>query len=189
MITLRIEHKTTYRYSQPLRLGPHRLMLRPRESRDVHLMSSKVSMAPAATVAWAQDVFGNAFAIATFQSMAYNLSIDSVAELQLMATAWPVFDIAGAAFCFPFQYSNDEWTDLGALTTQQYMDPRGRLRGLGPVIRRQQSDGYFCVTKGHKRGRFSMDQLSQSRRRGRAVADRNSRSRLGILQGFRGPLC
>jgi transglutaminase-like putative cysteine protease len=128
LITFRIEHRTTYRYSRPVRLGPHRLMLRPRESRDVHLLSSEVSVAPAAAVAWAQDVFGNAVAIATFQSKAYNLWIDSVAELELMATAWPVFDIAGAAICFPFQYSDDEWTDLGGLTAQQYPDPRGRLR-------------------------------------------------------------
>jgi hypothetical protein len=27
------------------------------------------------------------------------------------------------------QYSDDEWTDLGALTIQQYPDPAGRLRG------------------------------------------------------------
>ena len=33
LITLRIHHRTTYRYRQPVSLGPHRLMLRPRESR------------------------------------------------------------------------------------------------------------------------------------------------------------
>jgi hypothetical protein len=29
---------------------------------------------------------------------------------------------------YPFRYSDDEWTDLGALTIQQYPDPAGRLR-------------------------------------------------------------
>ena len=29
----------------------------------------------------------------------------------------------------PLRYSDDEWTDLGALTIQQYPDPAGRLRG------------------------------------------------------------
>ena len=85
-------------------------------------------MAPAAVVTWAQDVFGNAVAIANFQTMADNLSINAVAELELGAVAWPVFDIAAAAIFFPFRYSNDEWTDLGALTIQQYADPAGRLR-------------------------------------------------------------
>ncbi len=128
LITLRIHHRTIYRYAQPVSFGPHRLMLRPRESRDLRLISSKVTVAPTAVVTWAQDVFGNAVAIANFQTMADNLSIDAVAELELGAVAWPVFDIAAAAIFFPFQYSDDEWTDLGALTIQQYPDPAGRLR-------------------------------------------------------------
>ena len=105
MITLRIHHRTTYRYRQPVSLGPHRLMLRPRESRDLRLISSDVTVTPAAVVTWAQDVFGNAVATATFQSMTDNLVIDSVAELQLNAAAWPVFDIAASAIVYPFQYS------------------------------------------------------------------------------------
>ena len=80
------------------------------------------------TISWAQDVFGNSVATATFQSMADNLLIDSVVELQLNAAAWPVFDIAASAIVYPFQYSSDEFIDLGALAIQQYPDPSGRLR-------------------------------------------------------------
>ena len=129
MITLRIHHKTTYRYRQLVGLGPHRLMLRPRETRDLRLMSTEVTVTPAAVMSWAQDVFGNAVATATFQTMADNLVIDSVAELELNAAAWPIFDISASAFLYPFRYSDNEWTDLGALTMQQYPDPAGRLRG------------------------------------------------------------
>ena len=128
MITLRIHHKTTYRYRWPVSLGPHRLMLRPRESRDLRLISSDVTVTPAAAVTWAQDVFGNAVATAAFQTMTDTLVIDSVAELELTAVAWPVFDIAASAIFYPFHYSADEWIDLGALTIQQYPDPAGRLR-------------------------------------------------------------
>ena len=128
MTTLKIYHRTTYRYRQPVSLGPHRLMLRPRESRDLRLISSDVTVTPAALVTWAQDVFGNAVATAAFQTMTDNLVIDSVAELELNAVAWPVFDIAASAIFYPFRYSDDEWTDLGALTIQQYPDPAGRLR-------------------------------------------------------------
>ena len=128
MIALRILHKTTYRYGCPVSLGPHRLMLRPRESRDLRLISSVVTVTPAAVVTWAQDVFGNAVATATFQTMTDTLVIDSVAELELNAVAWPVFPVAASASSWPFQYSADEWIDLGALTTQQYNDADGRLR-------------------------------------------------------------
>ena len=128
MITLRIRHKTTYRYHEPVRLGPHRLILRPRESRDLRLTSSVVATMPAATVTWAHDVFGNSVATATFGVMSDLLVIDSVAELQLEATDWPIFAIAATAADYPFVYSANEWIDLGALTTPQYPDPRGRLR-------------------------------------------------------------
>jgi Bacterial transglutaminase-like N-terminal region len=94
LITLKIHHETIYRYRQPVSLGPHRLMLRPRESRDLRLISSEVTTTPTALVAWAHDVFGNAVATASFQTMADTLVIDSVAELELNAAAWPVFDVA-----------------------------------------------------------------------------------------------
>jgi transglutaminase-like putative cysteine protease len=128
LITLEINHKTTYGFHRKVSLWPHRLMLRPRESRDLRLVSSAVTVTPAATVTWAQDVFGNAVATAGFQSMSDQLVIESVAELRLDATAWPVFAIAASAISYPFRYSDDDWTDLGALAIQQYDDPAGRLR-------------------------------------------------------------
>jgi transglutaminase-like putative cysteine protease len=129
MITLRIQHKTTYRYRQPVSLGPHRLMLRPRESRDLQLISSVVAVTPAALVTWAHDVYGNAIATATFQAMAADtLVIDSVADIRLNAAAWPVFNIAADALFYPFRYSDDEAIDLGALAVPQFPDPAGQLR-------------------------------------------------------------
>jgi transglutaminase-like putative cysteine protease len=127
MIALEVRHRTTYRYRGRVDLGPHRLMLRPRESRDLRLISSAVTVAPAAQVTWAHDVFGNSVATAVFQGAADSLVIDSVVELELYGSAWPVFDIAASAIVYPFRYSDDEWTDLGALTIQQYPDPAGRL--------------------------------------------------------------
>ena len=38
MISLRIHHRTTYRYRSPVGFGQHRLMLRPRESRELRLI-------------------------------------------------------------------------------------------------------------------------------------------------------
>jgi transglutaminase-like putative cysteine protease len=128
LIALRIRHKTTYRYHKPVKLGPHRLMLRPRESRELRLMSNFVTVTPAATVTWAHDVCGNAVALATFGALADHLVIDSVAELELDAAPWPVFDIAASAADSPFFYAREEWIDLGALTVPQYADPAGRLR-------------------------------------------------------------
>lgn len=128
MITLAIRHRTTYLYNEPVRLNPHRLMLRPRESRDLRIVSSTVQLSPDATLSWAQDVFGNAVATATFAVSTDQLVIESVTRLHLWADAWPVFDIAASAIDFPFAYTDAEQTDLGALAICQYPDPDGRLR-------------------------------------------------------------
>jgi transglutaminase-like putative cysteine protease len=128
MVTLRIRHWTTYRYSKPVSLRPHRLMLRPRESRELRLRSMDLMVDPPAAVTWAQDVAGNMVATATFQTMTDSLIITSNAELELDAPAWPIFDIAATAIFYPFRYSDDEWADLGALAAPQHPDPAGRLR-------------------------------------------------------------
>ena len=128
MITLQIHHRTIYRYRREVILGPHRLMLRPRESRDLRLISSEVTTTPPATLTYSQDVFGNSVAAAIFASSADTLVIDSVTLLQLGAEAWPIFDIAASAISYPFRYADDERIDLGALMFQQYADPTGRLR-------------------------------------------------------------
>jgi transglutaminase-like putative cysteine protease len=103
-------------------------MVRPRESRDLSLISSHLALTPAAALTWSQDVFGNTIASAVFDTMSDRLTIDASAELELQAAAWPVFDIAASAISFPFQYSEDELTDLGALVIQQYPDPEGQLQ-------------------------------------------------------------
>jgi transglutaminase-like putative cysteine protease len=147
LISLKIQHKTSYRFNQSVALGPHRLMLRPRENRDLRLISSHVTVTPEALVTWAHDVFGNAVAMATFQTMTDNLVIDSVSELQLDAAAWPVFSIAASAIVYPFRYSDDESTDLGALTRQQYPDPTGRLRDWARAFVRGQSTDTLSLLK------------------------------------------
>jgi transglutaminase-like putative cysteine protease len=127
VITVNIRHRTTYRYRNPVSLRPHRLMLRPRESRELRLLTFDLKLEPAATLTWAQDVAGNSIATASFHTLSDRLVITGAAALELDAAAYPVFDIAGAAVFYPFRYSDDERVDLGALALPQYPDPAGRL--------------------------------------------------------------
>jgi hypothetical protein len=83
-------------------------MLRPRESRDLRLISSEIKVTPEGALTWAQDVFGNAVATVTFSAMTDVLTIDGAAELEVHATPWPVFDIAASAIVYPFRYADDE---------------------------------------------------------------------------------
>lgn len=128
MTRITIHHRTEYRYHQSVRPGPHRLLLRPRESRDLRIQSIDLDIAPEATVTWSEDVFGNAVATAQFDSWTDRLEVTSAVELELTAPPFPIFDIAASAITYPFRYGDDEWTDLGGLTALQYADA-GRLHG------------------------------------------------------------
>lgn len=127
MPMLNIHHRTTYTFRQKVSLSPHRLMLRPREGRELRLLSHEISISPEAELSWSHDVFGNAIASATFQTPSDSLVVDSMATVDLTASPWPVFDIAVSAINYPFLYSDSDWTDLGALAVQQYEDIDGRL--------------------------------------------------------------
>ena len=128
MSVLTIHHRTIYRYRTPIAFGPHRLMLRPRESHALRLYEHELAIAPAAIVTWAHDVAGNSVATASFSGPSDTLIIDSAATLSLDVDRWPVFDIATSAQRFPFLLSEDERTDLGALRLQAYLDSAGRVR-------------------------------------------------------------
>jgi len=127
MIALNIWHRTIYRYRRPVALGIHHLQLRPRESRDIRIVSHNVTITPCAVVTWANDVLGNAVANVSFLAPATTLIIESIAALQHDSEPWPLFDIASSATSFPFDYSDDERLDLGALVVPQYPDPDRRL--------------------------------------------------------------
>ncbi|SLN69546.1 Transglutaminase-like superfamily protein [Roseivivax jejudonensis] len=122
-----ITHTTLYQYGTRVSLGPHRLMLRPRETRDLILTSFDLGISPEARIDWSHDVTGNAVATAHFETNTMKLSIQSCARVELRAPIWPVYPIAAAAVSFPFAYSPDDWTDLGDLAMPQYADETSRL--------------------------------------------------------------
>jgi transglutaminase-like putative cysteine protease len=122
-----IWHRTTYRYGRLVSLGPHHLQLRPRESRDIRLLSAEISVTPNNPLTWANDVFGNAIATVSFPLMTDLLVVESRVTLDHYSASWPLFNIAISAMSYPFSYSDDERQDLGALLVPQYPDDDGRL--------------------------------------------------------------
>ncbi len=128
MTKLRVRHRTIYRYRKQVEFGVHKLMLRPRESRNLRLIAHDLEIKPAAAVTWAHDVFGNAVATLAFQQPSDRLVIQSDADLNLDIEQWPVFDIAASATTYPFLLTDDEMVDLGAMRLQAYLDTEGQLR-------------------------------------------------------------
>jgi transglutaminase-like putative cysteine protease len=86
---LRIRHATTYRYSQPVELGPHRLMLRPRDSFDLRVIGTAITISPEARLRWMHDAYGNPVATARFGASADTLDIVSELLVQRFGSALP----------------------------------------------------------------------------------------------------
>ncbi len=127
MTILNVRHTTIYRYSRPVVLGDHRLMLRPRDSHDLRLIETELTLSPPASVRWLYDVFGNSVAIASFAEPAAELRIVSRIKLETYAAERPPFQISPDALSYPFEYSADDRIDLGRMLERQYPDPSDRL--------------------------------------------------------------
>jgi transglutaminase-like putative cysteine protease len=127
MTILNVRHTTVYRYRRPVRLGDHRLMLRPRDSHDLRLIRTNLTFSPAASVRWIHDVFGNSIAIASFAQAAAELRIESRLQLETFVVERPRSEIAPEAASYPFIYSADDRIDLGRMLERHHPDPSDRL--------------------------------------------------------------
>lgn len=124
---LHILHVTTYAYDRPVGLLAHRMMLTPRGSHALRLISAELVCEPAAVLEWTQDVWGNLIATATFSTAASQLVVANRVTVEQTAALWPILKIAPHAHRYPFEYSPDERADLGALLMPEHADPGGRL--------------------------------------------------------------
>jgi len=127
MKLLTVRHATTYTYARPVTFGQHRLMLRPRDSHDLRLVSAELTLSPPGNTRWLHDVFGNSVALVDFTAPAQKLSIVSALKIERYGLAGPVFPIAPEAEFYPFVYSSSDRVDLGRLLEQHYPDPDGVL--------------------------------------------------------------
>jgi hypothetical protein len=67
-----------YRYREPVRLGKHRMMFRPRASHDLRLIQTNLGITPQpAHLRWLHDPFDNSVAVATFDVETTELTFES----------------------------------------------------------------------------------------------------------------
>ena len=131
---LTLSHVTRYTYRQPVSFGEHRIMVRPRESYDQHLIEAELKIdPPPSELRWLQDVFGKSVAIATFTKRARTLTIDSTIMLAHSPAAVQDVDIEDYARDYPFTYASEEMPDLLRSIERQHLDP---LRQIDSWARR-----------------------------------------------------
>lgn len=122
-----IVHRTTYDYHQPVALGPHRLLLRPRAQSEARLLSFALDVWPAANVAWEADAYGNALALASFMAETDRLVVESRAELDLPGAPGPLPALTPQTQTYPFLYSEADWGALAPLVAAAFPDAENRL--------------------------------------------------------------
>jgi transglutaminase-like putative cysteine protease len=121
MQRLRIKHLTEYLFPSPVKLNPHRLLLRPREGHDLRIESSKLEISPAYNIKWQRDVFDNSLAIVSFNAPSNKLTIISEVIIQHYAQAPYDFMVEDYAVYYPFSYALAEQADLASFQQATFL--------------------------------------------------------------------
>jgi transglutaminase-like putative cysteine protease len=126
MPRLQISHRTVYRYRKLVAFGEHRLMVRPRESYDQHVLQAELTVSPDAKIRHLHDVFGNCVSIASFEHKAAELVFDS--RVLLDHQPHPLASdceetIHPATLSLPFAYDATDMPDLVRSVERGFPDP------------------------------------------------------------------
>jgi len=128
MRRLRIQHLTDYRFTTPVSLNQHRLLLRPREGHDVRIESSRLSISPSFTIQWQRDVFDNSLGVVDFHHPSDRLTVESDVVIQHYE---PPFDTRreDVSLPYPFAYAADEQVDLAVFQKPNFFQDQDLVQG------------------------------------------------------------
>ncbi len=128
MDILKVHHLTRFRYTKPVFFGEHRMMFRPRESFDQHVLECTLKITPEPVgIRYIHDVFGNCIGIAHFGGKAKELIFESV--IRLAHSPEHSLDLPfapdGGMNSYPFAYEASELPDVYSSMLRGYPDPDG----------------------------------------------------------------
>jgi transglutaminase-like putative cysteine protease len=121
MSFLTVRHSTIYRYREPVGLGEHRMLFRPRESHDLRLIRTSLVISPEpANLRWLHDPFDNSVAVATFEGTTTELLFESTVTLEHFETPMPEYPLEHYARTYPFRYSDEDFPNLVRALARHY---------------------------------------------------------------------
>jgi transglutaminase-like putative cysteine protease len=141
MTILTVVHRTRYGYATPVEFGPHRMMMRPRDSHDLRLLDTGLTIAPNATVRWLHDVFGNSVAIADFVEPGNELLVVSSFRAEHFPLPEAEVTLEEYARRYPFSYDALEMPDIGRTVERHYPDPDHKVDAWARRFVARQRDG------------------------------------------------
>jgi transglutaminase-like putative cysteine protease len=122
-----ITHRTTYRYTEPVRFGVHRVLFRPRDSHDQRVLATDLRVSPRAEVRLIQDPHSNSVALVQPLEPAAMLEIVCSFTVEHVYTHGAEPPMDPSALLFPFAYAADDVPDLAHYQRPHHDDPDGAL--------------------------------------------------------------
>jgi transglutaminase-like putative cysteine protease len=144
-----VHHTTTYRYRQPVRLGRHQVLFRPRDSFDQRLLDCELTVRPEpADIRWIHDVFGNCLTLVDFETSSDVLEFDTTIRLEHTPENTPDFGIEAYARQYPFSYDEHELPDLLPYMRRHHLEDGAIEDWLSKFIMRDESrpTGHLLMT-------------------------------------------
>jgi transglutaminase-like putative cysteine protease len=113
MAFLTVRHLTVYRYREPVGLGEHRMMFRPRASHDLRLIRTSLAITPEpANLRWLHDPFDNSVAVASFVGTTRELRFESTVTIEHFESTVPEYPLEDHAKTYPFKYTDADFANL-----------------------------------------------------------------------------
>jgi len=119
-VLLTVEHTNIYRYTRPVELTVHRLMLRPAESHSLSIRKESLTISSPHQLSWEHDVFYNSLARVHFTDKMKELKIETRYEVEQFNLN--PFDFVCEIYTneLPFAYRGDEAMDLTPYLQPQF---------------------------------------------------------------------
>jgi transglutaminase-like putative cysteine protease len=127
MTILSVLHRTRYSYAKQVSFGPHRFMMRPRDSHDLRLIDTALAISPSASVRWLHDVFGNSVAVAEFAEPGNELLVVSSFRAEHFPLPEASVTLEPYARRYPFSYDALETPDISRTVERHYPDPEHKV--------------------------------------------------------------
>ncbi len=127
MTRLIIRHETRYDYDSPVRFGPHRLLIRPRDSHAMRLEDASLELSPPGKTRWMYDAMGNCICWFTPAGEATQLRI--VSHLTIDRFPSPLAPIApdDPKSVFPLVYGEVDRAVLSPFMAPATTDPTDQV--------------------------------------------------------------
>jgi transglutaminase-like putative cysteine protease len=124
-----ITHTTHYRYAQPVVLGLHQVLFRPRDSHDLRVLATSMEVTPEPLdVRLIQDAYSNSVALVQPQSPATEFKVVCNFSVEHTGTRALDFALDARVESYPFAYDAEERIALAHYLQPFYDDPDGSLR-------------------------------------------------------------